>query len=99
MLHSSILSIASGTPTINIAYDEKNFAFFELMNIPQYCISAHSFDVGLALSVTLQALERSSGIAEMVKQRIEELRPELEVFLQDVAVTMAVGKTNRATIR
>lgn len=38
MLHSSILAFNVGTPTINIAYDLKSTAFFELFNLSEYSI-------------------------------------------------------------
>jgi len=38
MLHSSILAFSVGTPAINIAYDLKSTAFFELFNLSEYSI-------------------------------------------------------------
>lgn len=38
MLHSSILAFSVGTPAINIAYDLKSAAFFELFNLSEYSI-------------------------------------------------------------
>jgi polysaccharide pyruvyl transferase WcaK-like protein len=38
MLHSSILAFRAGTPAINLAYDLKTVAFYQLFGLEKYCL-------------------------------------------------------------
>lgn len=45
MLHSAILAANVDVPSINIAYDRKNFAFYELFGMQDYCIHHDKFSL------------------------------------------------------
>ncbi len=55
MLHSSIIAIAAGVPTMNVGYDVKNRAFFELLGVERFCLDAGHLSEA-ALWETAQAL-------------------------------------------
>jgi len=84
MLHSAILATNAGIPAVNLAYDVKNLAFYELMGL---------VDILPAATVTAaEIVERLVGIADerdlrrqAILRRTAALRNEVEVFLASVA--------------
>jgi hypothetical protein len=40
MLHSSIMAVAAGVPTLNVGYDVKNRAFYEMLGVERFCLDA-----------------------------------------------------------
>jgi len=82
MLHSSILAMNAGVPTIAVAYDVKNAGFFELMGLPELCLSGAAPPLDAAIA---DVLARRAAIADHIARRTAELRAETEAFLAEVA--------------
>ena len=80
MLHSCIIATAAGVPCIGLAYDEKHFGFFELMQRPNYCLKANPFNAKELLQKTLKLLEE----CESERAKITERRQYLTVTFQKV---------------
>jgi len=79
MLHSCIIATAAGTPCIGLAYDEKHFGFFELMERGEYCLRANPINFDVLLQKSLEILQ--NGTRERIK--INARRKELMAkFLQ-----------------
>jgi polysaccharide pyruvyl transferase WcaK-like protein len=85
MMHSAILSLAAGTPAIGLAYDIKNTAFFELMQLERYCLDANRVTAAqLAESAGRLLLERES-VARAIVRRKAELARRNHAFLESAA--------------
>src|SRR5262249_4380292 len=70
MLHSAILATSCGVPTINLAYDIKNHAFFSLMDSPTLCVDAAAATPEQLLAMAEQALTDGPGISDRLLQRV-----------------------------
>lgn len=90
MLHSSILSLSLGIPTINIGYDEKNEAFYRLLKLDDLFIPYTSFDVETALGICRNAIENSQEISSVALRRKTELQRVHNDF-----ITLTVGSLGR----
>jgi lipopolysaccharide exporter len=82
MLHSSILSLNAGIPTMNIAYDQKNAAFFELMGLRRYCLQPGTVTADALLKVAEELIAERVRLRTAIQDRKHELRLELERFLR-----------------
>jgi polysaccharide pyruvyl transferase WcaK-like protein len=91
MLHSSIFSLNSGVPTINLSYDIKNAAFFEIMGLDDYCLPGFDSDTARLTAMIDLALCRRADLVRHIAMRKAELRREMDAF-----VTAAVNLTLRA---
>lgn len=73
MLHCTILSFGANTPMINVAYDNKNLAFANLIGIPEI--------ITLPQEITVQSLqakaEKFINQKDSYKNRLEESKKEL----------------------
>jgi lipopolysaccharide exporter len=81
MLHSSILSLNSGVPTINLGYDVKNAAFFNVMGLTEYCLPGFDTDAARLTTVIETLLTRRTELIHHIASRKAELRRELDDFL------------------
>lgn len=79
MLHSCIIATAAGTPCIGLAYDEKHFGFFELMQRDAYCLRANPINLDVLLQKSFELLQNSALERTKIKARRQEL---LASFLQ-----------------
>jgi len=95
MLHSSILSVNAGIPTINIAYDVKNLEFFNLMGLARFCHSSSDLDAGAVLASVRSALAERREIEKTIEDRKVELRMTLEGFLTSV-VELTANRARRS---
>ena len=75
MLHAAILGVASDVPTLNLAYDLKNYGFYALLGLTQYCIPSTDFAVDRALGLTRELLLSANNFRHQVDDRLERLRP------------------------
>jgi polysaccharide pyruvyl transferase WcaK-like protein len=89
MLHSSILSLNVGVPTLTIAYDVKSYSFFELMGLPEYCVARSPFEPLRALAAARKALEEGEAYRRSLALRKQQLHQILEKFLEQVATLVA----------
>lgn len=97
MLHSAILASAAGVPSINIAYDRKNFAFYDLLGMPAQCIG-HAEYSGEWLDGRLSALrsERPSMV-EHLTARKQALHDGQREVLRQIAEILSCRQTPRLT--
>lgn len=84
MMHSSILAINAGTPTISLAYDIKNIGFFELMGLEQFCHPVWKHDRGAILQSVTDAVQNAPQIRQAIEKRKTELRLVYEGFLNEI---------------
>jgi polysaccharide pyruvyl transferase WcaK-like protein len=84
MLHSAILALNAGVPTINIAYDIKNIGFFELMEMPEYCLRAHGFSGDALLQRAEAALDDRVRLRGHIGERKAALRQNLDRSLAEI---------------
>jgi hypothetical protein len=89
MMHSSILSMAAGTPAINLAYDIKNVGFYDLMQLPQFCHPIWGLDHGAFLSSVDEAIADRNSFSKNILLRKQELQGVQEIFMRDVRNRLA----------
>lgn len=84
MLHSCILATAAGVPSVGLAYDEKHYGFFDLMQRPEFCLNANQFDEGELVDKTIELLADESGEARSLAGRRRDLSIEFDSQLRAV---------------
>jgi len=84
MLHSCILATNRGVPTLNLAYDSKNWAFYELMGMGDI-LPAATADAGSILGHLSGMLDRRDALSQAMLQRKAELRRDMDGVLARVA--------------
>lgn len=95
MLHSSILALATRAPTINIGYDSKNLAFYQLMEIPDLCFTSKGLDAERVFESAARLYEKRDVFRETVGAAQRRLADALERFHEDILALMA-GVPHRA---
>ena len=85
MLHSSILSINAGVPTINLAYDIKNPAFFDVIGLSYLCVYADSITSEQLFIKMTNALARGPSIRLHLAERKRQLRQSMDDYLAELA--------------
>lgn len=88
MLHSSILAFGVGTPVINIAYDLKSSAFFDLFNLSEYSIPWNELTLERLNAMIVQLRQRLPAIRAKIITRRNELYSEQELFLSEIVKNM-----------
>jgi len=82
MLHSAILSANAGTPCLNLAYDLKNRAFYDLFGLQRFSLNPYRLEPGQLL----EALLRLQAERDEVRQALTVRRAELQsVYRQSLA--------------
>lgn len=84
MMHSSILAINAGTPTISLAYDVKNIGFFDLMGLERFCHPVWKLDRGAILQSIADAVQNAPQIRQTIEKRKAELHLVYDGFLNKV---------------
>jgi polysaccharide pyruvyl transferase WcaK-like protein len=95
MLHSSILAVAAGTPTVNIGYDAKNLAFFDLMGIADLCFEPKDLDPERVFERAARLHEERAAFAAAIGAAKRRLGEELARFHAEIVAVMA-GVPDRA---
>lgn len=91
MLHSAILATSVGVPTINLAYDIKCTAFFDLLDLPQYCRGDGDLTAdGLFAGLTELLASRDEIFAHLASRRVK-LAEEAVPFYRRIAATTGIG--------
>lgn len=88
MLHSCILSTSAGTPCIGLAYDVKHPGFFQVMELPEHCVSAVQLDIAEVQSIFSQVRNTIAPLREHILQRRLTLEKEFDHFM-DQALRLA----------
>ncbi len=81
MLHSSIFCLNAGVPAINVSYDVKNAAFFELMGLEPYCLPGETTTPDVLHAAIERALRDSEGLRQHIAVRRAALRSEMDAYL------------------
>ncbi|WP_291299252.1 polysaccharide pyruvyl transferase family protein [Elioraea sp.] len=94
MLHSSILSLGAGVPTLNIGYDAKNLEFFSLMGVPEYCVAPRDAAVEHLLSLANQLRKAAGAFAETVAVRKAKLAASKDACLDAIRAVVDAQNTH-----
>jgi polysaccharide pyruvyl transferase WcaK-like protein len=94
MLHSSILATNAGVPSLCIAYDVKNYTFYKLFDLSEFCLSP---DCSEQEGVTaLQAIvTRRTEISRRLEARLAELHVRCEQFLNEAVESALFYRSER----
>lgn len=84
MLHSCIIATAAGIPCIGLAYDEKHFGFFDLMQRSPYCLKANPFNAEILLQTTLKLLRESKKERTKITARRQNLTLQFQKAIKNV---------------
>lgn len=84
MLHSCILATSAGTPCIALAYDIKHQGFFDLMGLPENCLSAANFNPEALYSRAMDLLANPAPVRAHIAVRREELQAITQTFIQKI---------------
>lgn len=84
MLHSCIIATAAGTPCIGLAYDEKHFGLFDLMERSEYCLKATPLDTAQLLQKSLGLLNGAPNEREKIAKRRAALKSLFVKTLQKI---------------
>lgn len=85
MLHSCILATSCGVPCIGLAYDVKHDGFFDVMQMPDQCVSAVHFDVSEAFAAFKAVRADLPGVRARIAARREVLEQEFDRFVDQAA--------------
>lgn len=91
MMHSSILAVAAGTPTITIGYDVKNLEFFRLMGIGDLCFAAKDLDPERVFARAARLYDEREAFAATVGAAKRRLSEELARFHAEIVALMAAS--------
>lgn len=84
MLHSAILAVNAGTPTLHYGYDIKSMGFFNLMQMPELCYPDWPLDRGRVLAEMESLLTNGPRIRADIVRRKKEIKHAADIFLGDV---------------
>ncbi|MFZ3037075.1 MAG: polysaccharide pyruvyl transferase family protein [Rugosibacter sp.] len=87
MLHSCILATSVCTPCLALAYDIKHQGFFDLMGLPENCLSAANFDSDELYSRAMDLLANPAPVRAHIALRRNELQAETLRFLSNPLMT------------
>jgi hypothetical protein len=82
MLHSCILATSAGTPCIALAYDIKHQGFFDLMGLPENCLSAANFNPDVLYARAMTLLSNPAPVRGHIATRRDQLQMETHAFLK-----------------
>jgi len=88
MLHSCILATSAGTPCIALAYDIKHQGFFDLMGLPENCLSAANFNPEALYSRAMDLLANPAPVRAHIAVRRDQLESETLSFLSNQLLTL-----------
>ncbi|WP_019016036.1 polysaccharide pyruvyl transferase family protein [Elioraea tepidiphila] len=89
MMHSSILAIAAGIPTVNIGYDVKNRAFFQLMGIGDLCFGVKGVDPECVFDRAARLFAEREAFAATIGAAKRRLADALARFQAEIVALMA----------
>jgi O-antigen/teichoic acid export membrane protein/glycosyltransferase involved in cell wall biosynthesis/polysaccharide pyruvyl transferase WcaK-like protein len=95
MLHSCILAASTGTPCVALAYDTKHAGFFNLIDLPHYCIPSSPFDKESFVSAVLNALSHEQQIRATIHAARQRLEQQAQHFVADVNELMLARPLSR----
>ena len=85
MLHSSVLATNAGVPSANIAYDQKNIAFHEMMDLPDMCIFHQDVTEETLWELFVRLRDSRHEVVAKIDSRMAILRRQIESFVDSAA--------------
>lgn len=90
MLHSAILATSVGVPSINIAYDRKNFAFYDLFGMSKLCVHHDQFTLEWMQEKIAEVRSGRSSISEALfctKEKLREKQADFLKLIKDLTIS------------
>ncbi|MEB0012025.1 polysaccharide pyruvyl transferase family protein [Glaciimonas sp. Gout2] len=84
MMHSNILSFNAGVPTLNIAYDSKNFGFNKLIGMENFCVSVYDLSEEILFEKMTDIITNRDAIKLKLAAKKKKLALSMDLFLSDV---------------
>lgn len=84
MLHSTIFAYGSNVQFINIAYDEKNFAFMELINNTENIIDIRELDYSLLYKKCIAIIKNRNKHSKVISK--DFFRIKIDKFMNDIKI-------------
>lgn len=84
MLHSAILATGAAVPSINIAYDRKNFAFYDLFDMSDLCIRYDKLSLDWLLARIEKVKRERAAISESITSKKRSLVEKQLAFLNAI---------------
>ncbi|MEB0164467.1 hypothetical protein QN360_16350, partial [Glaciimonas sp. CA11.2] len=81
---SNILSFNAGVPTLNIAYDSKNFGFNKLIGMESFCVSVYDLSEEILFEKMTDIITNRDAIKLKLAAKKKELALSMDLFLSDV---------------
>lgn len=97
MLHSAILAMSVGTPTLSLAYDVKSAGFYNLLGLDELCLDAAATSEEEIVSSAKALIECRHAVAATLRARRAELEAESRDFYAQVAALVAPYRSSRVT--
>ncbi|HKU64963.1 MAG TPA: polysaccharide pyruvyl transferase family protein [Rhizomicrobium sp.] len=85
MMHSTILAMSVGVPSLSLAYDIKSAGFFELFGLGHFVKDVQKIDEESLFDAIMELIARRREVAAMLAERGSQLRARADVFFADVA--------------
>lgn len=83
MLHSCILAVGAGTPSVLLAYDAKHFGFARLLGLETHCHTSMPLDAAAVLHSLLSLLRNETEVRQQLYERLSQLWDTQLGFLRD----------------
>jgi colanic acid/amylovoran biosynthesis protein len=71
-MHSCILALSQGVPTIGVAYQPKTFGTFNLLGIPEYAVDGNSFEFSELKDLVVEINEKYSDTVDLFITKSEK---------------------------
>jgi polysaccharide pyruvyl transferase WcaK-like protein len=91
MLHSAILAVNAGTPTLHYGYDVKSLGFFVLMQMSEVCHPDWPLDDKRMLADLEAILTNSQRIRTHIVERKKQVKQHADAFLEMVKEVVING--------
>ena len=85
LMHSTILAMSAGVPSLALAYDIKSVGFFELFGLDGLVKNIQTMDEEKLHDEIVELVAKRHHVAAVIEQRGSELRKEAEEFYARVA--------------
>lgn len=91
MMHSSIMSMRCGVPTLVVAYDQKHHSFFDLLQQSRYCLSVHEATADVLTRRFDELIEGRERISSEIQRRTAILEGEYRRLLLQIGTCFSQG--------
>ena len=84
MLHCGILAFGANTPFLNLAYDQKNLSFAQLIGCPEIAIKPDGISPSLLIGKLEQLLRDKSRYKKIFQREIEKFKENHNQFVNKI---------------